>query len=226
MVDLELFQDESFPTLRLFWNVVGWQWSMSAQRGGGFSMMADWIDFVLPFDLLWYAAGVLASFSVTVSLFVLRYLLERGYIKNPRAAGPDALACLRRVDMNMAAEEAEASASSCCSRFRPLRPGNGECCCCCMERFGVEKPIVATPCNHFMHECCLQDWLKLARTCPLCRYDLDSAEKVPPLVPAADTKAVGAAVTTSEGGGDTTGVDRSPTDTDAPAGAPPYLEEP
>lgn len=48
-------------------------------------------------------------------------------------------------------------------------------CCCCAEDFGPGKVIKRTPCQHFFHEECLEQWLRRSKTCPLCRKDLEEA---------------------------------------------------
>jgi hypothetical protein len=39
--------------------------------------------------------------------------------------------------------------------------------------FDEKITIVKTPCGHYYHKDCLEKWLKLAQTCPLCRLNLD-----------------------------------------------------
>lgn len=46
-------------------------------------------------------------------------------------------------------------------------------CCVCSETFGPEKEIKRTPCQHYFHEECLGKWLKVAKSCPLCRSNLE-----------------------------------------------------
>jgi len=49
-------------------------------------------------------------------------------------------------------------------------------CCICQDLFSSEKTIKRTPCGHYFHEECLGDWLgKFAKSCPLCRTDLEEA---------------------------------------------------
>jgi len=48
-------------------------------------------------------------------------------------------------------------------------------CCVCSEAYSAEVPMKKTPCNHYFHTECLEKWLKVARTCPLCRMDLEEA---------------------------------------------------
>jgi len=49
-------------------------------------------------------------------------------------------------------------------------------CPICQEIFSGEEVIKKTPCGHFFHEQCLGKWLENhARSCPLCRLDLQEA---------------------------------------------------
>ena len=45
-------------------------------------------------------------------------------------------------------------------------------CCICMEHFTATDMIVETECKHLYHRNCLADWLRQARTCPVCRMDV------------------------------------------------------
>ena len=42
----------------------------------------------------------------------------------------------------------------------------------CMAAFASNENIVSTECDHVFHKCCCQDWLRQARTCPVCRTDI------------------------------------------------------
>lgn len=52
-------------------------------------------------------------------------------------------------------------------------------CCICTVDFDAETEIRRTRCGHVYHGKCLAGWLKVNRTCPLCRTDL-SPETVSP----------------------------------------------
>jgi hypothetical protein len=48
-------------------------------------------------------------------------------------------------------------------------------CCICMGEFDAGQAIVATECDHLFHKACCQEWLRQARTCPVCRTDIPSS---------------------------------------------------
>lgn len=48
-------------------------------------------------------------------------------------------------------------------------------CCICMEDFTSSEEIVATECSHVFHKQCCREWLRQARTCPVCRMDIPNA---------------------------------------------------
>jgi hypothetical protein len=48
-------------------------------------------------------------------------------------------------------------------------------CCICMEDFVGTDVIVMTECSHVFHKTCCREWLRQARTCPVCRMDIPAA---------------------------------------------------
>jgi Ring finger domain len=48
-------------------------------------------------------------------------------------------------------------------------------CCICVENFTGTDVIVETGCHHVFHKQCCRDWLRQARTCPVCRTDIPTA---------------------------------------------------
>mmetsp|Transcript_789 Transcript_789/g.1506 ORF Transcript_789/g.1506 Transcript_789/m.1506 type:complete len:372 (+) Transcript_789:44-1159(+) len=86
--------------------------------------------------------------------------------------------------------------------FDPQEFGDALQCPTCLEDFNTEHVIKKTICGHYFHEACLAQWLKVNRTCPLCRRDLaasletgsassDSSEQETPISP----ERIGAATT-------------------------------
>eukprot|EP00746_Dinoflagellata_sp_MGD_P009508 gnl/MRDRNA2_/MRDRNA2_119366_c0_seq1.p1 gnl/MRDRNA2_/MRDRNA2_119366_c0~~gnl/MRDRNA2_/MRDRNA2_119366_c0_seq1.p1 ORF type:complete len:341 (-),score=36.11 gnl/MRDRNA2_/MRDRNA2_119366_c0_seq1:108-1130(-) len=64
----------------------------------------------------------------------------------------------------------------------PENPSDGRPpheCCVCSESYSPEVPMKKTPCGHYFHTECLEKWLKVAKTCPLCRLDLEDAVQDP-----------------------------------------------
>lgn len=41
-----------------------------------------------------------------------------------------------------------------------------------MADFTSNETIVVTECDHVFHQRCCEEWLKQARTCPVCRTDI------------------------------------------------------
>ena len=56
---------------------------------------------------------------------------------------------------------------------------NTEICMICQENFTDESIIPVLPCNHFLHENCLNNWIKQKAKCPFCETRLDTFN--PPL---------------------------------------------
>jgi Ring finger domain len=47
-------------------------------------------------------------------------------------------------------------------------------CCICMEEFNRQDVAVEAKCRHIFHKPCMREWLRQARTCPVCRDDIPS----------------------------------------------------
>ena len=43
-----------------------------------------------------------------------------------------------------------------------------------MSEFLPFEEIISTECHHLFHKKCCQEWLRKARTCPVCRNDIPS----------------------------------------------------
>uniref|UniRef100_A0A1A9Z1M4 RING-type domain-containing protein n=1 Tax=Glossina pallidipes TaxID=7398 RepID=A0A1A9Z1M4_GLOPL len=47
--------------------------------------------------------------------------------------------------------------------------GNEECCAVCLNDFQLNEIICKLPCVHDFHADCVDKWLQLHQTCPMCR---------------------------------------------------------
>ncbi|KAG8091029.1 hypothetical protein GUJ93_ZPchr0011g27371 [Zizania palustris] len=45
-------------------------------------------------------------------------------------------------------------------------------CAVCLEDFEADDKLKTMPCSHSFHDRCISDWLRVSRTCPLCRHAL------------------------------------------------------
>ncbi|KAJ2682640.1 hypothetical protein H4R19_007100 [Coemansia spiralis] len=46
-------------------------------------------------------------------------------------------------------------------------------CGICMDEYGAGNTVLTLPCKHFYHEECIDHWLKMNGTCPICRTRID-----------------------------------------------------
>ncbi|KAJ1829828.1 hypothetical protein LPJ73_008412 [Coemansia sp. RSA 2703] len=52
-------------------------------------------------------------------------------------------------------------------------------CGICMEEYNVEETVLELPCKHFYHKECIDHWLKMNGTCPICRKRIEPDGQAP-----------------------------------------------
>ncbi|KAF9570053.1 hypothetical protein EC968_002315 [Mortierella alpina] len=50
-------------------------------------------------------------------------------------------------------------------------------CSICLCDYEDMEELRHLPCDHYFHKECVDEWLKLKRTCPLCKYDISQARR-------------------------------------------------
>mmetsp|Transcript_2342 Transcript_2342/g.6910 ORF Transcript_2342/g.6910 Transcript_2342/m.6910 type:complete len:365 (+) Transcript_2342:107-1201(+) len=93
-------------------------------------------------------------------LSIISYLIRNGVLRTKDAAPSGTLEALRVVKFDPDDE---------------LFKDNKECCICLAD-FSKSMEVRFTSCNHAYHSRCLGNWLKVNRTCPLCRCSLVAGE--------------------------------------------------
>ncbi|CAG9465800.1 unnamed protein product [Pedinophyceae sp. YPF-701] len=48
----------------------------------------------------------------------------------------------------------------------------GDKCIICTDEYEVDQQVIKMPCQHVFHEDCLDKWLNINNTCPVCRHEL------------------------------------------------------
>lgn len=157
------------------WFIQGMLWfyqSKTCQKTN--APLYFWVKFVVHIYVIggtFFIAGPLMLAFIYLQMFrFYQMLIAYGWVSNPKAARADTIENLEVVafDPLLFAPEDDLS---------DKRP-SGECCCC-SELFDADLAIVRTPCGHYYHKKCLGEWLKLAKSCPLCRAILDEASREP-----------------------------------------------
>jgi len=115
--------------------------------------------------------SIVLIFLGSAWMVALSFIARRGWLNwSPMAASPDTIDKMAVVDYD---KECFADPEE-PQDFRPSRT-----CCICHEQYNERKVIVKTPCGHYMHRHCLEPWLRVSRTCPMCRADVQAACKNP-----------------------------------------------
>mmetsp|Transcript_40998 Transcript_40998/g.87329 ORF Transcript_40998/g.87329 Transcript_40998/m.87329 type:complete len:378 (-) Transcript_40998:25-1158(-) len=94
-------------------------------------------------------------------------------------------------------------------------------CPTCLEDFNRDSCIKKTVCGHHFHEQCLAPWLRVNRTCPICRADLAGGLEAAPSTTTLPPATIGAAAALAE----TTTVADFDGEVQVPPGANPAAEE-
>lgn len=50
--------------------------------------------------------------------------------------------------------------------------GEDAVCCICLARYAENDEVRELPCSHFFHVECVDKWLKINASCPLCKYEV------------------------------------------------------
>ncbi|KAG7590829.1 Zinc finger RING-type [Arabidopsis suecica] len=58
------------------------------------------------------------------------------------------------------------------SQKKRLISGEDASCCICLTRYGDDEQVRELPCSHVFHVDCVDKWLKINATCPLCKNEV------------------------------------------------------
>jgi hypothetical protein len=147
------------------WTVYGYAWFMKVNTCKDTAPeLYFWTQVILLVAAVILLATTLLPLAVYLTIMMLVFLVSMGLINNRKAARPGTLDRLEVVEYRA-------------DIFAPIDDPNDPRpapeCPCCFECFDANEVIVKTPCQHYFHRRCLESWLKLAKTCPLCRNDIE-----------------------------------------------------
>lgn len=60
--------------------------------------------------------------------------------------------------------------------------GEDAVCCICLTKYEDDDELRELPCSHFFHTECVDKWLKINASCPLCKSEIGSGENSPAAV--------------------------------------------
>ena len=150
--------------LPLFWVLMGVHWVKQSDTCKDtnpelFKFVSWYVYFVMTLQIV----SIVLSCMFMGFLF---YLMNNGYFRTQQAASGETFDAIPLVPLGPDGSP----------QINAENDGSSEnTCCVCFEEFGGNKPVKKTPCGHMIHAECLKPWLNVARTCPICRTDLDQA---------------------------------------------------
>ncbi|XP_051197923.1 uncharacterized protein [Lolium perenne] len=58
------------------------------------------------------------------------------------------------------------------SGFFSRKTNHDDCCSVCLSAFRNRESLITLPCKHSYHDGCITRWLKIDKTCPVCKYEV------------------------------------------------------
>ncbi|CAB4264572.1 unnamed protein product [Prunus armeniaca] len=93
------------------------------------------------------------------------------------ASGSAVETVLKRVRVGSDDKEA-----SCCEeegrerKRRKVCVSESDSCTVCMEEFNGGSEVACMPCSHVFHDKCIRTWLRQSHYCPVCRFEVPTAD--------------------------------------------------
>lgn len=57
--------------------------------------------------------------------------------------------------------------------------GEDAVCCICLAKYTDDDLLRVLPCTHFFHTECVDRWLKINASCPLCKFEISTSQETP-----------------------------------------------
>lgn len=149
------------------WNCVGLHWvrvsgTQESESPSCKDVAPGLVDSVRTYAAINLCFSVILFVYLQGALRILAAMMRAGVLQTSEAAPPGSLqSSTERVDMTDKLVKEHAS------------------CSICLEDFNDRWAIVRTKqCKHVFHKQCLHGWLKVQKSCPLCRQDLSIGSAV------------------------------------------------
>jgi hypothetical protein len=171
------------------WFVVGSVWVFGGHSSASetshlyrlciFFLALSCIGYALPFLL---CTALCCCLPCIIALFGFRE-----YSKRPRGASADAISALPTYKFKAKApnikDESESDSDS-GGDGGVVAPGTDKerqvsaedaVCCICLSKYGDDVELRELPCTHHFHVECVDKWLKINASCPLCKHGVGEA---------------------------------------------------
>lgn len=151
-----------FHVFDFVWNIVGIAWTASSKTCH--EVMPDVYSSLLAFAICGMFTTIWQVVNTIGLQAVLGYMLRQGMLSSPDGAPAGTL-------------ETQTEVVAFNPQEQPLLAEHTSCSIC-LDDFSATGEIRKTKCDHYFHTSCLKGWLKMGRTCPLCRSDLTTGSVI------------------------------------------------
>ncbi|KAL0798170.1 hypothetical protein Bca101_053344 [Brassica carinata] len=133
----------------------------------------------LTFSCIGYAMPFILCTTICCCLpCIISILGYREDLTQPRGATPESINALPTHKFKLKKSRSSGSSSSqggvVAAGTDKERAISGEdaVCCICLAKYANNEELRELPCSHFFHKECVDKWLKINASCPLCKSDV------------------------------------------------------
>eukprot|EP00164_Ancoracysta_twista_P022440 GFYU01041340.1.p1 GENE.GFYU01041340.1~~GFYU01041340.1.p1 ORF type:complete len:327 (-),score=51.57 GFYU01041340.1:183-1163(-) len=146
----------------VIWLIIGSVWMFSSETCKDSAEDLYYLAMII--IVFSYVLLGISIASLLLSIFCLPFYIE------------SLTAILEQVGTETQGASRELIASLRTEKYRPgIVPQEDAQCALCFEDYQVDEELRFCPCNHHFHAPCVDKWLAINKTCPVCRTPIDGA---------------------------------------------------
>ncbi|KAI5084603.1 hypothetical protein GOP47_0000772 [Adiantum capillus-veneris] len=167
------------------WFVMGNMWAFGERPSSTCLALCRLVIVVLTLSLVRWAVPMIICSTLYCCMPTLIRALCTHDNDNDNIDDDDDFSYMHHLKMDRRAGASEATihalplhthSTLSCSSAQPALSSNAKdnsCCCICLSRYKEGALVRELPCTHNFHMLCVDKWLRMSATCPLCKHDIN-----------------------------------------------------